>query len=258
VAWLVGYRQRPHLARAFRPTLRRLTLGLSGRDRLAYCCGLAHLARGPHRPRLSAGQAPRGRAGTSARRARPERSRLRACDQHLRRQGHDLIGVLAEHPRRADVTARLVELDEHNALLARRTAEGAGLDGVEVVVADASMTDAYEGAVPADLVLLCGVFGNISAEDIANTVSHLPRLCAPEATVIWTRHRHTPDLTPYIRETFERAGFGEVAFEGSPPFGVGANRLLGPPLPFTSGVRLFEFVGYDVLQPDFHASQGGA
>lgn len=115
------------------------------------------------------------------------------------------------------------------------------------------MTDAYEGAVPADLVLLCGVFGNISAEDIANTVSHLPRLCASEATVIWTRHRHPPDLTPYIRETFERAGFGELAFEDSPPFGVGANRLLAPPLPFTSGVRLFEFIGYDILQPDFHA-----
>lgn len=170
-------------------------------------------------------------------------------------QGHDLIGVLAEHPRRADVTARLVELDEHNALLARRAVEEAGLERVEVVAADASMTDAYEGAVPADLVLLCGVFGNISAEDIANTVSHLRRLCAHRATVIWTRHRHPPDLTPYIRKTFERAGFGELAFEDSPPFGVGANRLLAPPLPYAGGVRLFEFIGYDVLQPDFHARQ---
>jgi hypothetical protein len=91
-------------------------------------------------------------------------------------QGHDLIGVLAGHPRRADISARLVELDEHNALLARRAADETGLGGVEVVAADASMTDAYEGAVPANLVLLCGVFGNISAKDIANTVSHLPRL----------------------------------------------------------------------------------
>ncbi len=44
-------------------------------------------------------------------------------------QGHDLIGVLAAHPRRADVSARLVELDEHNALLARRAAERQGLEG---------------------------------------------------------------------------------------------------------------------------------
>lgn len=172
-------------------------------------------------------------------------------------QGHDLIGVLADHPRREDVTARLVELDERNALLARRAVEETGLEAVEVVVADASMTDAYEGAIPADLVLLCGVFGNISAEDIANTVGHLPRLCAPQATVIWTRHRHPPDLTPYIRETFGHAGFGELVFEDSPLFGVGANQLLAPPLPFTSGVRLFEFIGYDALQPDFHTSQGG-
>lgn len=172
-------------------------------------------------------------------------------------QGHDLIGVLAKHPRRGDVEARLVELDEHNAHCASRAVKEAGLEGVEVVAADASMTDAYEGAVPANLVLLCGVFGNISAEDIANTVSHLRRLCAPQATVIWTRHRHPPDLTPFIRETFERAGFSELTFEDSPPFGVGANRLLTPPLPFTGCVRLFEFIGYDVLQPDFHASQGG-
>lgn len=169
-------------------------------------------------------------------------------------QGHDLIGVLADHPRRAEVTARLVELDEQNVRSARHAASAAGLDGVEVVAADASATDAYAGAVPADVVLLCGVFGNISQADIANTVGHLPSLCAPAASVIWTRHRQPPDLTPYIRETLEQAGFGELAFEDSSPFGVGANRLLCDPQPFKVGVRLFEFVGYDVLAPDFHAS----
>ena len=166
-------------------------------------------------------------------------------------QGHDLLGVLAGHLRRSDVTARLVELDEQNVLLARRAAREAGLDGVEVLVRDASITDAYAGAVPADLVLMCGVFGNITADDIANTIGHLPRLCAPAATVIWTRHRQPPDLTPDIRQTFERHGFEEVFFDGdgSSPFGVGANRLVAPPQPFQDGVRLFEFVGYDVLQP---------
>lgn len=166
-------------------------------------------------------------------------------------QGHDLIGVLAEHPRRGEVSARLVELDEQNALLARRAAAAAGLDGVEVVAGDASITDAYAGAVPADLVILCGVFGNVTADDIARTVGHLPQLCAPAATVIWTRHRQPPDLTPYIRETFERHGFEELSFDGdgSSPFGVGANRLVAPPQPFQEGVHLFEFIGYDVLQP---------
>ena len=170
-------------------------------------------------------------------------------------QGHDLIRVLAEHPRRGEVTARLVERDEYNVLLARRAARAAGLDGVEVIAADASVTDAYQHAVPADLILLCGVFGNVSADDIAHILGHLPRLCAADATVLWTRHRHPPDLTPYIRETFERAGFGELAFADSPPFGVGANRLMAAPRPFQPGVRLFEFVGYDVLQPDHQRSR---
>jgi len=257
VARMVGYSQPPHFARAFRrcygvsPSVFRAAIG----SRTAVDWRAWHedytdpdsaLGR-----RLVAVQA-QVRAALD-RSAPGSMQAISMCAG----QGHDLIGVLAGHPRRVDVTARLVELDEHNALLARRAAKEAGLGAVEVVAADASMTDAYEGAVPADLVLLCGVFGNISAEDIVNTVSHLPRLCAPHATVIWTRHRHPPDLTPYIRETFERAGFGELAFEDSPPFGVGANRLLTPPLPFTSGLRLFEFIGYDVLQPDFHASQGG-
>jgi hypothetical protein len=169
-------------------------------------------------------------------------------------QGHDLIGVLAEHPRRGEVTARLVELDEQNVRSARGAASAAGLDGAEVVAADAALTDAYEGVLPADLVLLCGVFGNIAQEDIANTIGHLPSLCTPAASVIWTRHRRPPDLTPYIRETFERAGFGELVFEDCPPFGVGANRLLTKPQLFQAGVRLFEFVGYDVLAPEFHAA----
>ncbi len=114
---------------------------------------------------------------------------------------------------------------------------------------DASITDAYKGAVPADLILMCGVFGNITADDIANTIGHLPRLCAPAATVIWTRHRQPPDLTPHIREAFERHGFEEVSFDGdgSSPFGVGANRLVASPQPFQEGLRLFEFIGYDVI-----------
>jgi hypothetical protein len=174
-------------------------------------------------------------------------------------QGHDLIGVLAEHPRRSDVSARLVELDEHNVLLARRAAREADLDGVEVLAGDASITDSYKSTIPADLILMCGVFGNITPDDVANTIRHLPQLCAPGATVIWTRHRQPPDLTPYIRETFERHGFEEVYFdsEGSSPFGVGAHRLSDPPQPFQEGIRLFEFIGYDVLQPTEVANQGG-
>jgi len=170
-------------------------------------------------------------------------------------QGHDIIGVLAEHPRRADVSARLVELDEQNVLLAQGAARAAGLDAVEAVAADASMTDAYVGAVPADVVLICGVFGNIAAADIANTIEQLGQLCAAQATVIWTRHRRPPDLVPDIRQAFEHAGFSEVAFADAPPFGVGVNRLHVAPRPLQLGVKLFDFIGYEALWPHLSASK---
>lgn len=173
-------------------------------------------------------------------------------------QGHDIIGVLADHPRREDVSARLVELDEQNVQLARAAAGAMGLDAVEVIAGDASLTDVYQGAVPANVVLICGVFGNVAADDIANTIAHLSQLCAPEATVIWTRHRRAPDLVPHIRETFEHAGFGELAFADAPPFGVGTNRLLGAPQPLQPGVKMFDFVGYEALWPHLNASQRAA
>src|ERR1700759_272892 len=88
-------------------------------------------------------------------------------------QGRDVIGVLTGHPRRDDVRARLVELDERNGAVARQTAQ-AGVDGVEVRQADAGITDAYGGAVPAQIVVACGVFGNITGRGIQATVAALP------------------------------------------------------------------------------------
>ncbi len=161
-------------------------------------------------------------------------------------EGRDLLGVLADHPRASDVRARLVELEP--ALAASAAAHAP--PGVEVVCGDASTTSAYAGAVPADLVLVCGVFGNVPDEDIRHTVRSLPTLCARGATVIWTRHRRVPDRTIDIRRWLGEAGFEESAFVGSDEllFGVGAHRLVGAPLPYAPGVKLFTFVGYDTLR----------
>jgi SAM-dependent methyltransferase len=78
-------------------------------------------------------------------------------------QGRDLLEVLRDHPRRADVTARLVELDPRLIAVARGAA--AGIDGaqIEIVEGDAGTTDACVDAVPAGLVLLAGIFGNAHA-----------------------------------------------------------------------------------------------
>jgi hypothetical protein len=173
-------------------------------------------------------------------------------------QGHDAIGVLIDHPRSSDVSARLVELDAQNVLLAQGAARAAGLEAVEAVAADASLTDSYAGAVPADVVLVCGVFGNLSEPDIANTIDQLGQLCAAQATVIWTRHRRPPDLVPHIRETFARAGFEELAFAEAPPFAVGTNRLTVAPRALQPGVTMFNFIGYEALWPHLSAGQRAA
>lgn len=164
-------------------------------------------------------------------------------------QGRDLLGVLASHPRAADVTARLVELDPELAAQARAAAAAVAPAEVDVVGGVASTTSAYEGAVPADLVVACGIFGNISDADIATTIRTLPSLCAPGASVVWTRHRRPPDRTTEIRAWFAGAGFDEVAFDGSEefPFGVGVHRLSRVPDPYRHGTRMFTFVGYDAL-----------
>lgn len=161
-------------------------------------------------------------------------------------QGRDILGVLATHPRRGDVTARLVELDARNVAIAREAALDAGLRGVEVVEADAALCESYAGAVPADLVLACGVFGNITDADIRHTIANLPRLCAMGGTVIWTRTTEAPDMTPTIRNWLAANGFTEIGFDTSPGhrFSVGTHRLVGPPLPFAPDLRLFDFVGH--------------
>jgi hypothetical protein len=159
-------------------------------------------------------------------------------------QGRDLIGALAGHPRRHDVTARLVELDPRNAAFAARAAEAAGLPRVEVRVGDAALVDQYADLVPADLVLVCGVFGNVSDADIAATIGHLGGLCATGGTVIWTRHREPPDLVPDICRWFAAEGF-ELHWLSDPDagFGVGVHRFAGHPRSLRLGARMFSFVG---------------
>ena len=158
-------------------------------------------------------------------------------------QGRDLLEVLTRHPRTSDVAARLVELDPRNAKVAMDAVATAGLERVEVVTGDAAITTAYEGMVPCDLVLACGVFGHAKDGDMETIIGHLPSLCAPGATVIWTRGALGSDLRPTIRRWFLEAGFDEIGFTtGEGGWGVGANRLVVAPQPYRAGIRLFTFV----------------
>jgi hypothetical protein len=159
-------------------------------------------------------------------------------------QGRDVLGVLIDHDRRGDVEARLIEVDPVLAADARAAARAAAIE-VDVVNGDASSTAAYVSVVPADVILICGVFGNISDTDIHRTILELPHLSAPAATVIWTRHHRAPDLTPSIRQWFAKAGYQEIAFDTEVGrwFSVGTHRLTATPQLFRRDRRLFRFRG---------------
>jgi ubiquinone/menaquinone biosynthesis C-methylase UbiE len=171
--------------------------------------------------------------------------------------GRDLLHVLADHPRRHEVRARLVELDARNTAAASETARLAKLDQVEVVTGDASLIDQYRDMAPADLVLVCGVFGNITDSDIEGTIGACNQLCKTGATVIWTRNRAAPDRVPMICDWFSEQGF-ELQWLSEPGagYGVGVHRFTGTPRPLHTGTRLFEFVGYDVLRRRETAQSG--
>ncbi len=156
-------------------------------------------------------------------------------------RGDDLIAVLREYPCAGLVRARLVELDPRNVEAMSASAESAGLE-LEIVRGDAAEPSLYAGAVPADVVLLCGVLGNISERDVRLTIASLPQLCRTGGTVIWTRSRRPPDLTPRVRRWLAASGFSELAFVAPPEvlFSVGVARFDGQSQPLGSR-RLFTF-----------------
>jgi hypothetical protein len=157
-------------------------------------------------------------------------------------QGRDVIGVVADHPRRADVTALLVELAPGMVEVARASAAQASLTQIDIVEGDAASSDIYTRMVPADIVLACGILGNIPDDEVANTVRNLSMLCQKGAAVIWTRHRLEPDLTPKIRQWFVESGFEELSFDAvdNPgKSGIGTARLVASAVPFQPGFRFF-------------------
>jgi hypothetical protein len=165
-------------------------------------------------------------------------------------QGRDLIDVLRGHPRHRDVAARLVELDPRNVAAARQRAAAAGLTQVEVVMGDAARTGAYDGLIPARLVLACGVFGNITDADVARTIRCCTGLCAPGGTVVWTRGRREPDLIPQICDWFAAEGFALVGVsEPGTRWAVGAHRFEGSSRTLPDQ-KMFTFAGHDALKKD--------
>jgi hypothetical protein len=165
--------------------------------------------------------------------------------------GRDLLPSLSHHRRRSDVRAVLVELDAANAQRARTTVAAEGLDRVDIRQADAGDPAHYRDVAPVDLLLACGIFGNISDDDIRRTVAALPGLLRASTPtrvggrVVWTRHRRDPDLTPTIRTWFSDCGFTEIGFDTEPgyPYAVGCHQLAVPAVEVDMTGPLFRFLG---------------
>jgi hypothetical protein len=157
--------------------------------------------------------------------------------------GRDIIPVLADARLDPAPSVVLVELDPVLATAARGRAAQAGLGTVLAIEADAGNTATYAHLVPVDLLLLCGIFGNVSDEDIHATVRASVALVRDGGLVMWTRGHTEPDLRPVIRRWFVEAGFDEISFDGDPePFGVGVAQRRGDVVADPLPPRLFTFL----------------
>ncbi|MBD2329230.1 class I SAM-dependent methyltransferase family protein [Alkalinema sp. FACHB-956] len=162
--------------------------------------------------------------------------------------GRDLRGALLNHPRRAEVSARLIEL---NPQLVEQGQSAIGQTGlanqIELLQGDATLSDNYAGAVPADIVLVCGIFGNLADEAaLQQLIGNLKFLAKTGALVAWTRgHRDGIAYSDLVRQTFQSAQFEEVDFQltATGDMGVGLHRYVGTPAPLPANQHLFVFSG---------------
>lgn len=164
-------------------------------------------------------------------------------------QGDDPLGVLEGHSRSGDVHALLVELDERNTATIDRRAAAAGLVGVRSLTADAGSTDVLVDVAPVDVLLLCGMLGNITMVDAERTIAAIAMLVRPGGAVVWTRRNVPVDQTARLRAAFDAIDCRSVDFvdPADEKFTVGLERFEGEPVPFEPGHRVFDFVGFDEL-----------
>ncbi|HLO84354.1 MAG TPA: class I SAM-dependent methyltransferase family protein [Nostocaceae cyanobacterium] len=162
--------------------------------------------------------------------------------------GRDLLGVLANHPRAKDVHARLVELNPQLVERGRATIESLGLtEQIEFINGDATSSSSYLGAVPADIVIVCGIFGNLADEkELDRLLGNISFLGKQGAFVLWTRgHSNGIPHSENVRKYLQKFGFAEVEFQltATGDMGVGIHRYLGENLPAPKEEKLFVFSG---------------
>lgn len=159
--------------------------------------------------------------------------------------GRDVMDVVSSHERRADVNAWMVELDRNSVTTGERRAAAAGLSSrVRFLNADATAFRTYQGIGPADVVLVCGVWGHVPSMDRALLVQALARLCKSGGTVIWTRGV-SQGLARYheIQSHFDTSSWQKIRFSLTPDktWAVATHRYCGPLRELPIGGQIFNF-----------------
>jgi Putative methyltransferase len=159
-------------------------------------------------------------------------------------QCREVIGALEEHPRRADIRGRLVELDPDNAAFANAWAKQVGLTNLEVRNGDASLTASYQGLPPVDIVVISGVFGHIDNADRMRLIGFARQLLRKDGFVVWTSHSLGGGKAEEIRQHFRNFGFNEddhAVLPGKFGFNVTRSRYTGELVAFEPDATLFSF-----------------
>ena len=159
--------------------------------------------------------------------------------------GRDVVNVVGSHPRRTDVSASLVELDGHSVAAGISQAAQAGLSSaIHFLNADATVFQTYASLPPADIVLLCGVWGHVPADERLPLVRGVASLCKPGGKVIWTRGV-SQGLIRFdeIRSVFARAAWEmvRVSITSDKKWAVATCRYCGLSSELPATGRLFHF-----------------
>ncbi|MFJ2280896.1 class I SAM-dependent methyltransferase [Pseudomonas sp. NPDC087803] len=165
--------------------------------------------------------------------------------------GRDLLKALQSGHTSKEVDATLIELDPGLVEQGRKAFAEHGLsDSVQFRCADATSFATYQGLPKADIVMVCGVFGNVRGPHVQQLIFSLKAFCRQGARVIWTRSLNEFDdgetAAQEIRGWFAQAGFQETVFTRTPEgtFAVSSVAYGAEQTPLPSTGRMFEFSAF--------------
>jgi hypothetical protein len=159
--------------------------------------------------------------------------------------GRDVLGVLGNHQRQNDVVACLIEQSSQAVDTGTQRALELGLESVATFRhTDATDYEAYRGLAPADLILLCGVWGHVPSQERPQLIQALASLCAAGGMVIWTRGiSKGMKQFEQIEGLFTAAQWEPVQIRFTPnnQWAVATHRYYGTAIPRPTQGRIFHF-----------------